>query len=287
MKDNLEKSLSLVFGHEGGYSNRASDKGGPTKYGITIGTLGLAWGRKVTINEVKRLTLKQAATIYRSMYWNQIGGDLLPSGLDYMTFDFGINSGQTRAVKYLQKVLTANGSYRMAIDGHMGPGTLAAIRSYPGGVITLLHDFTEARMSFLRQIKGPQGFSPNGRGWTIRVTGKDPKGQWKDQPGVIGHAIEMYKASAETPVADFVPSEPVGVSLPKENVAAKPSASGVIDVLKSPELLTGIGTGITGLVGLASDMPAIQYAIAALLVGGGSLLGYLMLHRLKSEDRMN
>lgn len=287
MKENLEKSLQLVFGHEGGYVNARTDRGGPTKYGITLGTLELAWGRKLTADDVKRLTLKQAASIYRSMYWNQIGGDLLPAGLDYMTFDYGVNSGQTRAVKYLQKVLAANGSYRMAIDGHMGPGTLTAIKNYPGGIITLLHDYTEERMRFLRQIKGPQGFSANGRGWTIRVTGKDPKKQWKDQPGVIGHAIEMHRAAYTPHEVAYVPAESVGISLPEDQVAAKPSSSGIVDVLKSPELLTGIGTGITGLVGLASDMPVIQYAIAALLVGGGALLGYLLLRRLKAEDRMS
>jgi len=286
MKQNLMKSLQLVFGHEGGYVNAKTDRGGPTKYGITIGTLSLAWGRPVTIAEVKRLTLKQAAAIYHGLYWNQIGGDLLPAGLDYMTFDFGVNSGQTRSVKYLQKTLKENGSYTGDIDGHMGPLTLAAIRSYPGGVLTLLHDFTDERMRFLRQIKGPQGFSANGRGWTIRVTGKDPKGQWKDQPGVIGHAIDMYREAAETPAKEYAPTLPVGIELPKDEMAAKPSKSGISDVLKSPELLTGVGTGITGIAGLAANAPVLQYAVAALLIGGGVLLAYLLLRRLKTEDRM-
>nr|WP_318283108.1 MULTISPECIES: glycosyl hydrolase 108 family protein [unclassified Ochrobactrum] len=38
-RQNLEPSLKLLFGDEGGYSNRATDSGGPTKYGITHKTL--------------------------------------------------------------------------------------------------------------------------------------------------------------------------------------------------------------------------------------------------------
>lgn len=40
MRQNLEKSLELIFGHEGGYVNVKTDRGGPTKFGITYRTLG-------------------------------------------------------------------------------------------------------------------------------------------------------------------------------------------------------------------------------------------------------
>ena len=47
-------------------------------------------------------------------------------------------------------------------------------------------------MAFLRSLTSPKtGFPVNGRGWTIRVTGVDPKGQWASQPGVVGHAVQM------------------------------------------------------------------------------------------------
>jgi hypothetical protein len=48
-------------------------------------------------------------------------------------------------------------------------------------------------MSYLHSLKGKTGFPTNGRGWTIRVTGIDPKGQWAPTPGVVANAIAMVK----------------------------------------------------------------------------------------------
>lgn len=174
MDENLEKSLSLVFGHEGGYVNAKTDSGGPTKYGITHRTLA-AWRgvSSVSADEVKKLRLEEAAEIYRVGYWAQCGGSVLPSGVDYAVFDFGVNSGPARAVRYLQKVLGVE------MDGSIGPVTLAAVRAYPGGAKGLIYDYCAARMKFLRGLSSRKtGFPVNGRGWTIRVTGIDPKGEW-------------------------------------------------------------------------------------------------------------
>lgn len=39
MRETLPKAFELMFGYEGGYVNAKSDRGGPTKYGITHRTL--------------------------------------------------------------------------------------------------------------------------------------------------------------------------------------------------------------------------------------------------------
>lgn len=99
-----------------------------------------------------------------------------------------MNSGPGQAAnKALQKVLG------IAQDGQIGPNTLGAVRRYAEskGVQTLIKAVCDARMQFLKSLGGSRGFSANGRGWTIRVTGKDPKGQYKPQPGVIGNALAM------------------------------------------------------------------------------------------------
>lgn len=199
-RETLPEALKLMFGHEGGYSNRSTDSGGATKYGVTHRTLAAHRGVKsVSVEEVKRLTLEEATDIYRQGYWTQSGGDLLPRGLDYAAFDYGVNSGPARAVKTLQKLLG------VLPDGNAGPQTLAAVNDYPGGVRKLITDYCAARMRFLRGLGGKQGFSANGRGWTIRVTGKDPNGEWKSQPGVIGHALALASKSA----AKLKPTEPL------------------------------------------------------------------------------
>ncbi|MFD2814904.1 glycosyl hydrolase 108 family protein [Paracoccus aerius] len=184
-----------MFGHEGGYVNAKTDRGGPTKYGITHKTLAVHRGVKsVTADQVKAMTLAEAEAIYRKSYWVQSGGDLLPAGLDYAAFDFGVNSGPPRAVKTLQKVLG------VTQDGWIGLATLAAVEAYQGGIANLIRDYCDGRMAYLESLTSKKtGFPVNGRGWTIRVTGKDPKGEWADQPGVVGHALELAtKAGAPT-----------------------------------------------------------------------------------------
>ena len=126
-RENLAVSLDLMFGHEGGYVNVKSDRGGPTKYGITHKTLAAHRGvSSVTASEVKAMTKEEAEEIYRRSYWSQSGGDLLPSGLDYAAFDFGVNSGPATAAKKLQAVLQDKKVYAGAIDGHIGEQTVAA-----------------------------------------------------------------------------------------------------------------------------------------------------------------
>ena len=203
MRETLPKALQLMFGHEGGYVNAKTDSGGPTKYGITHKTLAAHRGvASVTAAQVKAMTLAEAEAIYRKSYWSQSGGDTLPVGLDYAAFDFGVNSGPARAVKTLQKVVGTTQ------DGKLGPATLAAVIDYPGGVVKLIRDYCNARMSFLRSLTHPNtGFPVNGRGWTIRVTGIDPKGEWASQPGVVGHAIQMaMEADSTSPVAKPAPT---------------------------------------------------------------------------------
>lgn len=204
MRETLRPALVLTFGHEGGYVNARSDRGGPTKYGITHKTLAAHRGVKsVTADQVKALTLAEAEDIYRRSYWSQSGGDVLPVGLDYAAFDFGVNSGPARAAKVLQQVVG------VVADGKIGPQTVAAVNAYPGGVVKLIRDYCNARMSFLRTLKDPKtGFPVNGRGWTIRVTGVDPKGEWASVPGVVGHAVQMaMEADTARPAPRPVVSE--------------------------------------------------------------------------------
>lgn len=203
MRETLPKALQLMFGHEGGYVNVATDRGGPTKYGITHNTLAAHRGvRSVTAAQVKALTLAEAEDIYRKSYWGQSGGDVLPVGLDYAAFDFGVNSGPSRAVKVLQQTV------RVTSDGKLGPQTLAAVNAYPGGVVKLIRDYCAARMAYLRSLTNPRtGFPVNGRGWTRRVTGVDPKGEWASVPGVVGHAVEMAMTQGAVPVSDAAPAK--------------------------------------------------------------------------------
>lgn len=263
-RETLPEALRLMFGHEGGYSNNKNDPGGPTKYGITHRTLAAHRGvASVTAAQVKALTLKEAEEIYRRSYWAQSGGDLLPVGLDYAAFDFGVNSGPARAVKSLQKVVG------VTQDGIVGGQTIAAVGRYPGGVSALIRAYCDERMQFLRSLGGAQGWSANGRGWTRRVTGKDPAGKLKDELGVVGNALRL--------AAGAQPVEPA----PAGGSKANPADRSVMDIVKQePSLVVSL---LSALGAFAAGAGPVQWALAAAVVAG---IGY-GLYRLVQRERSN
>lgn len=260
-RETLPVALDLMFGHEGGYSNAKTDSGGPTKYGITHKTLAAHRGvASVTAAQVKAMTLAEATAIYEKSYWAQSGGDLLPVGLDYAAFDFGVNSGPITAVKKLQTVLAAAGVYGGKIDGHIGEQTIAAVNAYPGGVRMLIIAYCDERMKYIRGLGGATGFGPNGRGWTIRVTGKDPKKEWKDQPGVVGNALRMTAAKGPAPVAVAAPIEAAA--------KADTKSTGLPEILKKPEAWGPLGGLLSAGGAIAAGSGPLQWALAIALVAG-------------------
>ena len=281
MQENLDDSLRLMFGHEGGYVNRKSDRGGPTKYGVTHRTLAKHRGvSRVSAEQVKAMTMEEAEDIYRQSYWGQSGGDVLPSGLDYAAFDFGVNSGPQTAVKKLQDVLRKAGTYTGAIDGWIGSGTLRGVTDYPGGVPQLIKDYCARRMRYLKSLTSPKtGFPKNGRGWTIRVTGKDPKGQWADEPGVVGNALTLWLNSQDR-------KHQADLAMPKHGGEVSAKAEPVKkSALLQPEILAGAGTAATAAGGvLSSGVDPLKIALAVVLVGGFVLAGWFFVKRYRLLD---
>ena len=264
MRKNLGISLDWTFGSEGGYSKAKTDSGNylngvlvGTKYGITGKTLAAHRGVKtVTADDVKNMTRDEAAEIYVKSYWPQSGGDILPDGLDYAAFDFGVNSGPARAVKTLQRVLG------IAQDGIVGGQTLAAVNRYPGGVPAVIRAYCDARMVFLRGLGGAQGFSANGRGWTYRVTGIDPRGVYARKPGVVGNALALAKGRATATPAG-VPAPAYGPdTIPGGNAKANAANTSLTRLLERPEALMPVAAGLSSVGAVATGEGPFQYALA-------------------------
>src|ERR1044071_2425414 len=100
--DCYAESIRRVLASEGGYVNHPSDPGGPTNFGITIADYRKYAKRDATAADVKAMRLDEARAIYRAHYWDALGCDELPAGLDYAVFDYGINSGIGRAGRVLR-----------------------------------------------------------------------------------------------------------------------------------------------------------------------------------------
>lgn len=102
MKSNFLTALALTLKYEGGFSWDKFDPGGPTNMGITIATLSHEFGHPATVTDVRNLTQATAGEIYRKKFWNTIGADQLPHGVDILAFDIAVNSGPGRAMAWLR-----------------------------------------------------------------------------------------------------------------------------------------------------------------------------------------
>ena len=158
MKENFEKSLELVLAHEGGYVNHPSDPGGKTNLGVTQRVWEDYVGHKVDEQTMRNLTKELVAPLYKSRYWDAVHGDQLPSGADYLAFDFAVNAGAFRSIKTIQRALN------ITADGIIGPVTVKAIQDT--NAEEFINNFTNAKESFYRSLTN---FPTFGKGWLNRV----------------------------------------------------------------------------------------------------------------------
>ena len=158
MNSNWDICFSRLIQHEGGYNNHPSDPGGRTNLGVTQEVWEDWIDRPVTEAEMRGLTPDKVKPLYKEMYWDRIKGDDLPSGLDYCVFDAAVNSGFSRASKWLQTVVS------VPVDGSIGPKTLQAVNS--AGKKQVIARYCDTRLTFLASLSTWPTF---GRGWERRV----------------------------------------------------------------------------------------------------------------------
>lgn len=156
---NFTISFNKTMLFEGGYANNPNDLGGETYRGISRKNFP-SWNGWVIVDKYKQsihsskdlnATLKGnvqiqglVSTFYRLNFWNPIMGD----GLTYQThadniFDFAVNSGVGRAVRYAQRVVGT------VEDGAMGNKTLTAINKMGASFVPA---YKQARIDFVNKI---------------------------------------------------------------------------------------------------------------------------------------
>lgn len=225
MKKNYSEALNHVLKYEGGYVNHSKDPGGPTNMGITQRTYD-GWRRSLNraLRSVELITFNEAASIYKRDYADKVRFNQLPSGLDFAMFDFAVNSGVARAVKFLQAIVGTTQ------DGVLGSITLGAVAKREPKI--LIKRLCEHRHAFLIGLRAYQYF---GRGWSKRVE------------SVKHYAFKMASNSDESPTLSTVaPSGSVA------NTNGKAYQSGRGDgARRSPENVVGLSGALTS-VGLFS-----------------------------------
>ena len=158
MNVNFEKCLEHLLRSEGGYSDHPQDPGGRTNLGVTQAVWEDWIDRAVSEAEMKALTPAKVAPLYREMYWDRVKGDKLPSGVDYCVFDAAVNSGVSRAAKWLQTTVGA------VADGAIGEQTLKQVLLT--NPLMVIDKYSAIRLEFL---KGRSTWPTFGKGWERRV----------------------------------------------------------------------------------------------------------------------
>ena len=158
MTENFDHSLDLVLKSEGGFVNNPKDPGGMTNLGVTASTWANFKGRNTNEKEMRSLTRDDVAPLYEKKYWDTCKCDDLPSGVDYLVFDFAVNSGPGRSVKILQRALG------LPEDGAVGPVTIQTIDVMDK--TELIARFSDAKKQFYESLPT---FATFGNGWLKRV----------------------------------------------------------------------------------------------------------------------
>lgn len=138
------------------------DRGGATKFGITIGTykywckketfIGIGCDKngdfKVDAKDLNRVTMGEIKPIYRVMFWNRVYADSIHNqGVAEMFVDFLVNSGmgyKNGNIKAIQKIVG------VSQDGIIGRNTLQAInKMYPPSLFDKIFKY---RQSFYKRL---------------------------------------------------------------------------------------------------------------------------------------
>lgn len=128
------------------YTNDPNDKGGPTKFGITLNALRKFRNNpNLTADDVKNLTEVEARLIYERNYiinpgYMQINYEPLRVAM----IDFGVTSGADDSIPTLQKIIGVKA------DGQLGPKTAAAANALDGR--TLCNKYSCARAIFYADL---------------------------------------------------------------------------------------------------------------------------------------
>lgn len=174
-------ALDKLLGIEGGFVDDRADRGGATKYGISLRFLAaegafdddgdgradfdLDMDGDIDGKDVRLLTRADARVLYLVCFWRPLEADSYPPPIGEMLFDQAVNGGATAAKKLLQRAINAclkrcamvsRASYLLKVDGVLGPVTRAsldAVQEYPAlGMPALSEAYREAVKDRYRAI---------------------------------------------------------------------------------------------------------------------------------------
>lgn len=184
---------------EGGHVNDPIDRGGETKFGISLRFLAaegvfdedgdgkadfdLDMDDDIDGADIRALTIGDAIYLYHRCFWVTLKAETFPQPVGEMMFDQGVNGGMVAARKLLQRAINSvlllipgskKGVALLQVDGVIGNATQDCLRQvldFPGlglpALVTAYRDAVRERYrAIVRRYPSQQRFL---RGWLARA----------------------------------------------------------------------------------------------------------------------
>lgn len=158
-----DEIVNAIIQREGDYVDHPADKGGPTRWGVTLETLTVFRGKACNADDVRHLSVNEARDIYKQKYIvNAKFGQLKDDRLKAFVIDSAVNHGIVMAVKLLQRAVG------VPDDGILGPVTLEAIEE-KGSIKTHLRMIGQRGIFYGRIVKKDPSQCVFIEGWMNRL----------------------------------------------------------------------------------------------------------------------
>lgn len=177
MKDNFDNILKFTLRAEGGFVDDPDDPGGMTNLGISFRFLKGVNPELGDVNndgvvdehDIEEMTLDAASKIYRVCFWDACKCDDLPSLVDDVVFDTGVNMGTGTAIKLLQRTLNNNYGFKLDVDGGLGAFTMNALKTVSNN-LKFAKDYLDTRRDYYTSLADEKPrFQKFLKGWLNRV----------------------------------------------------------------------------------------------------------------------
>lgn len=149
--ERFERAFATLLGIEGGFVDDPVDRGGATKYGISLRFLkaegqidedldgyadfDLDMDGDIDGADIRQLTVGDAKSLYKRSFWETLDCESFPQPIGEMLFDQGVSGGNHAVRKLLQRAVNATlraGRYRtvaLKVDGVIGERTRRLFQS--------------------------------------------------------------------------------------------------------------------------------------------------------------
>lgn len=150
------------------YTNDLDDKGGPTKFGITLNSYMAFVGCMISAEDIENLTETQARVFYFERYWAPLKcSRITRCAIAAAIFDVSVLYGVGTAALLAQAALLKCG-LTLKVDGHIGDKSLTALN------LVSQEDFLEAFHGVVLErinsvIKLRAANEKYRKGWTTRA----------------------------------------------------------------------------------------------------------------------